>query len=364
MIVYSEKIIGFLCIVKKVVKEILTHEASLRVSRDRFYDQTGRFSYPIHIVIYHSKNVLGYFNAPFYEIGINEVLMHAKVNDLKNVIRHEIAHYLTFINHGAETSPHGFAFKECCAMFGWGEEVSKASICLEELSNAPPHEKASIFRRVQKLMALSSSSSQNEAEAAIIKSQTLLLKHNINAVHDEDDTPRIFLKRVLKQKRKSAKMDAIGKILETFFVSIVYHKVKDGIYLEILGDKVNVEIADYVASILETELEILWQNAQKTARLKGSLAKNSFFMGVAKGYHDKIESLKKEFNADTERALIVIEKKLSAAREMAYKRLSSSTSSARHSKEAALLGQKAGKNLTINPGIQSSSQTLLPKHLE
>ncbi len=362
MIVYSEKMIAFLSLVKKTVKEILATEAGLKVARDRFYDRSGRFSYPIHIVIYHSKNVLGSFDSPFYEIGINEVLMRASKTDLENVLRHEIAHYLTFIDYGSLALPHGSEFKDCCLKFGWGEDVYKASICLETI-NAPTHEKAAVFRKVQKLMALSTSSSQNEAESAMIKSQHLLLKHNIDTRHHEEDGEQAFLKRVLMQKRKTAKMDAIGKILETFFVSIVYHKAMTGIYLEVLGDKVNVEIAEYVAHVLDSELENLWQKAQETSHLRGSVAKNSFFRGVAKGYCDKIEVLKKEFSEDTTRALLVIDKKLSRARAMAYRRLSSSTSSARHSQEAGLLGQKMGKNLNIQPGIQKAPflKKLLPK---
>ena len=148
-------------------------------------------------------------------------------------------------------------------------------------------------------------------------------------------------------------MDAIGKILETFFVSIVYHKAKDGVYLEIIGEKVNIEIAEYVAKILEFELETLWKNTQG---LVGARAKNSFFMGVAKGYCDKIESLKNSYPKETEQALLVVRSKLLKAKALVYKRLSSVPSATSNCMEASLLGQKAGKNLSINPAIHQSQK--------
>jgi len=58
-------------------------------------------------------------------------------------------------------------------------------------------------------------------------------------------------------------------------VAIVYHRGEEYTTLEIIGDPVNVEIGEYVAGVLETELENLWKQAQKTARLKGATAKNS-----------------------------------------------------------------------------------------
>ena len=75
-------------------------------------------------------------------------------------------------------------------------------------------------------------------------------------------------------------MDAIAAILATFFVSIVYNRGKEFIYLEILGSPVNAEIAEYVANVLQGELDRLW----KDTPLQGAVARNSFFRGLAKGY--------------------------------------------------------------------------------
>ncbi len=116
----------------------------------------------------------------------------------------------------------------------------------------------------------------------------------------------------------------------------------------------NVEIAAYVAEILQVEFDNLWGVAQQQTALRGIVAKNSFFLGLAKGYCNKIQALKKEHTSDISKALLVIEKKLTEAKAMAYPRLSSSKSSGRHCGASSALGEKMGKQLNINPGIKSS----------
>lgn len=346
MIIYSEKIITFATEIKNIVKNILSKEARLKVAGNRFYNKRQNLSYPIHIAIYQSKSVLGYFDPSFYELGFNVCLMHSQ--KLENVIRHELAHYLTFIEWGNVAS-HGPEFKACCAKLNWGEEISKASICLEKREEAI--EESGIFRKVKKLMALGASSNKNEAEQAIIKSQQLLLKHNIEYVETSDE--KYFLKRIMKQGKKTAKMCAIGRILETFFVSIVYNRAADGTCLEILGEKANVEIAEYVAGVLDLELENLWSQVPKPAH------KNSFLFGIAKGYCQKIESLKNEYSKDVTNALISLENKLTVAKGMAYRNLSYTKSSGKYCGKSSAIGEKMGKLLNINPALSKSSDLRL-----
>lgn len=357
MIVYSQKIIRFLHDLKSTLKEVLTQEIRLKVHGDRFYDRRQVNSYPIQVVIFNQDRMLGYFDPNFYELGFNECLMHSGREQLRNVIRHELAHYLTFILHGETAQPHAPEFKAFCRQMGWGEEVYQASFHLEPGAEL---EESAIFRKVQKLMALSTSSNKNEAEQAMIKSQQLLLKHNIESRYIEgEEEEKIFLKRLLKQKRKDAKMCAIGTILSTFFVSVVFTRSGDFVYLEILGNGVNVEIAEYVANILHVELEKLWHQAKGSANLKGAIARNSFFFGLAKGYCNKIEALKREHRSDVSKSLMVIEKKLMDAKAMVYQRLSSSKSGGYYCAEASSVGEQMGRQLTINPAIKHSKSECL-----
>ncbi len=359
MIVYSQKIIQFIGEIQRAIKNVLSQEIGLKVATSRFYDRKQRASYPIHAVIFNNKGMLGYFDPNFYELGFNECLMHASKQQLHNVIRHELAHYMTYINYGETSQPHSAEFRVFCEQMGWGEEVYRASTCLESEQAVSTGYESSVLRKVQKLMALSTSSNPHEAENALLKSQELLLKHNLESKYTEsEEEEKIVLKRILKQKKENAKMRSIARILETFFVNTVYHRGKDAIYLEILGSRVNVEIAEYVAAVLQEELEKLWNTAQKHSQLKGMVAKNSFFQGIAKGYCNKVQALKREYRSEVSSALMVIEKKLMDAKEMAYPRLSTSRSSGGCCRESSLLGEKMGRQLSINPAINRSSTGL------
>jgi hypothetical protein len=351
--VYSKKIIKFIDEIKKSIKEILSKELGLRVHGDRFYDKREAFSYPIRVVIYNNKRMLGYFDPDFFELGFHELLMFSTKEQLRNIIRHELAHYLTCMSYGSAIQPHGPEFRALCMRHGWGEEVYKATTCLDDEAVIPEKEENAILRKVHKLMSLATSNNEHEAEQAMIKSQQLLLKYNIDSRYMErTDEERVFLKRILKQKKENAKMRSIARILETFFVNTIYSRSAGFIYLEIVGSEVNIEIAEYVAAYLDRELEILWEiSKQKHVGLKGAIAKNSFFLGIAKGYCNKIHSLKREYSEEVSEALMVIEKKLIDAKGMIYSRLRSSSSNGRFCRESSALGEQVGKQLKINPAI-------------
>lgn len=356
MFIYSEKIRKFINEIKNNIKHIISNEIGLKTHGDRFYNSKQTASYPIKIVIYNHKNSLGYFDSDFYELGFHECLMQTNKEQLVNIIRHELAHYMTYLEYGNTIEPHSTEFRNFCRLKGWGEEVYSATCTLETCLSNVHEDENSILRKVKKLMALAKSSNAHEAEQAMIKSQQLLLRHNIDSSSlDDDDDEKIHIRRILKQKKESAKMRAIARILTTFFVSTVYTRSEGYIYLEILGNAVNVEIAEYVAQVLETELEKLWHQAQYQANLRGMIAKNSFFLGIALGYCDKINALKKDYNTNDSQALMVIEKQLMDAQAMVYQRLTKLKSSGNHCGKSSSLGQQMGRQLNINPALGKSS---------
>jgi hypothetical protein len=357
MFIYSKSIIRFTEDIKLAAKNILSKEIGLRCLGDRFYDRRETTSYPLKIIIYNHRSMLGYFDAAFYELGFHECLMHVKKEQLYNIIRHELAHYMTFINHGYTAEPHAPEFKAFCQRMNWGESVFRASTELDLVKM--DKEESGVLRKIKKLMALSNSSHQNESEQAMIKSQQLLLKHNLESNYiDSQKEEKVFMQRIMKQKKETAKMRAIASILQTFFVSVVYNRGEGVTYLEIIGEELNLEIAEYVAEVLDIEFDRLWDTAKKNAQLKGALAKNSFFLGIAKGYCNKIKALKELCEPEVTSALIVLEKKLLDARDIVYPRLSSKVSYGGHCPQASKLGEKMGRALNINPAIQKKSAQL------
>lgn len=206
MIIFSQKIILFINELKQIAQAILREELGLKVSGERFYDRQKRISYPLKIVIYNNKSMLGYFDSEFYEMGFHERLMYTKKEQLKNLVRHELAHYMIFNQYGSTVAHHGVEFRALCQSLGWSEEVYRATTCLEGNQEGITEENA-ILRKVKKLMALANSANQNEAEQAMIKSQQLLLMNNLDAVFLKDESEeKISLKRIIRQKKENAKI--------------------------------------------------------------------------------------------------------------------------------------------------------------
>lgn len=354
MITYSKKIFRFIEEIKSNIRNIISLEIGLKLTSNGFFNLSRDTIYPLKVVIYNNQSILGYFDPNFYELGFHEKLMHAPLADLRNIIRHELAHYIAFMHYGSSIQTHGPEFRAFCQKLGWGEQVYRATTSLDE--SLPQQEESSVLRKVKKLMALSTSSNQNEAEQALIKSQQLLLRHHIDAkgiVSEQEE--QMFLKRLLKEGRLSSKMRAIARILSTFFVNVIFNRGQDGTYLEIVGSGVNVEIAEYVAHLLHTELDRLWQQAKKLhAHMTGTVARNSFFLGVAKGYCEKVGALQKQCSQEMGRALMVLENQLVEMKELVYPKLSSCRSSASYCHSSSAIGEQIGRQLQINPAVDRS----------
>lgn len=351
MLVYSQRYLHLTQVIEKHVAYILSHEVGLKVTRGRFWNKNKTYSYPLSIVIYNHKSCLGYFDAEFLELGFHSSWAYRSLEELKDVIRHELAHYLVFIEHGPGIEPHGQEFKKMCLSLNWDKNVYRAAQEVDmHLLEAKEEDK---LRKIQKLLALSSSSNSYEAEQALLKARELMIKTDLDTVGSEDEV--FFLKRVLKHKVVSAKMRAIAKICETFFVSCVFLKTKEASYLEILGQYQHVQIGEYVANYLDQELEHIYQKAkQKSPELSGSGAKNAFFLGVAKGFIEKTQQgslAEKSF----EKALVALDRQLCVAKNLAYKKLRSLHSYNKSLPAADLLGQSCGKNLSIKPALDTKS---------
>lgn len=355
MLVYSKNIVKFIGLITTTIKDILANELKVIVVKDGFFTGIHSSFCPLKVVIYNTGSKLGYFDPEFLELGFHERLMFASKEQLHSVIKHELAHYMTFLKFGGDSKPHGEHFKGFCKSVGWGEEISSASICLEDVEHSCLAASSNTFRKVQKLLALASSSNRNEAEQAMIKSRELLLKHHADSESlnfIEENEEKIYLRRVFKQKRSDAKMAAIAHILNTFFVNTVYNHCNGFTYLEIIGSFTNIEIAEYIANVLKLELDRLWLQAKKEyAHLKGLIAKNSFFWGVAKGYCNKINALKSTYSSDIGHTLMVLEKKLADAESLIYSNLTKSRSSRQYCRHSSDLGEKAGSRLHFNAAV-------------
>ena len=355
MQIYSDSIHQFLLICKKLAKQILKDEMNLSYSRSRL--KWNNYTVPLNFVVFEHDSHLGFFNHRLYQVGLNKrLLLISDTSLILDTIRHELAHLITFLNYGRSVDDHGREYRETCKNYGWDEEVFLAKT---ELKSKLPHfEKQEkkhdkLKSKITKLLSLANSDNENEARLATVKANELLIKFNLTHEEISDDEPETFLHKVLEGARVSAKSKAIYEILTTFNVQPVFNHSKGYYYLEVIGARENVELADYIASYLDRELEIIWKRTKKeNPSLKGSASKNSFFRGLAIGYKEKIEESQKEtFN---KKELIVLKKDLQKRVNSVYQKLGHSSSSrVKDDVQSSRLGKKSGKNLNIRGALSS-----------
>jgi len=365
MFLHSKTISAFISRVRSDVREIVNNEMNLKMDKSRIHYKG--ILYPLNIVVFEDNSRLGYFDSRSYELGLSKKLMYQAHDDvLKNVIRHELAHFMCYLVYGPQIL-HGEEFHSLCKSYGWGTDVygAYANIELENSkiinSMQEDNEKSEkLLARLKKLLALASSTNIHERELATLKANQLLLEHNLDlskTKSDNNDDETVYVLRVLMASRKSTKHVAIYEILKTFFVSPVFNHGRGIFYLEVIGDKSSVELAEYVAHFLDTELDVLWRETQKeNPNLKGISGKNSFFNGVAKGYVEKIQKQKSTLATGLD--LVAIEKNLQNNLRIVYPRIGHTGYSAgTHNADAHNAGKMKGSNLSIRPAINSGSSS-------
>lgn len=351
MRVYSSTLNAFTSRLKTETKEILKNEMGFSVKRSRFL--FNGYLYPFSIVAFESPDKLGYFNHDNFQIGINKNLVYlAKPEVIKNILRHELAHMVVHINHGNDIQAHGVDFRNTCKQYGWGEDVYKAYADLQKensLNSAPEFEK--ILSKVKKLLKLAQSANAHEATLATAKANELLMKYNLEHITDNDsEEEEVCVKSIYESKRSNVQMSALYEILEHFYVQPVFNRGQKKAYLEVIGTRTNVEMADYIAKFLVNEFQRLY----KRSGLKGAAAKNSFIRGIAEGFSEKIKTQKDQSPA-LKQELIRLDKVLKSQVSMVYSRMGSSSSSAsKNDLQARAMGKAAGASLSINKGVSPS----------
>ena len=273
---------------------------------------------------------------------------------IRDILRHELAHFLCYLEFGGDTSAHGDYFKTICTRYQWND-AAKASLNLDIKDDLLEGDlKAQKMKiKFQALLKLSESDNIHEAEIATLRANELLIRYNLDKVQDHDEA--IYAKVLLTSKRKSAKLICIYDIIRSFMVRPIFIYGKSLVRLEVCGRRENIELAEYVANFLENELENLW----KKSGLKGTREKNSFFRGIASGYSSKHQEMGTHLKESDQRSLMVIEKTLDLNMQQMYSRLSYSSSQSKTDAKAFGAGQKVGKSLSINPAIKNKTKSKL-----
>tara|TARA_Y100000780_G_C13696081_1_gene422922 strand:+ start:46771 stop:47820 length:1050 start_codon:yes stop_codon:yes gene_type:complete len=346
----------------------MNEEMDLPFNKTRFLWRG--FYYPLHFVLFEDPNKLGYFSPSHFQIGLHKKLMylaHDKV--IENIIRHELAHMYCSLLYGKrfhELDSHGKEFREVCARFSWGPEVFKAYSHLEFENELYRNDKDIGFERIkgkiEKLLALADSDNPHEAQAATLKANQLLLKYNLKNL-DFNEEAETCVKLVYRTKKLNSTMNALYDILQYFYVQPVFNRTGEGVGLDVVGSRLNVEMADYITKYLANEFETLWNTAKKKdPKLKGLKMKNNYILGLAQGFSTKLKQERSLQNqeASSSRDLIRLNDNLLKQVKMAFPRLSRQAASAgSFDPRARASGQKDGSQINIRPGVSQGNKGFL-----
>lgn len=352
MRIYSENIFSFIYKCEDHMKKIINAETPFRFAKSRIH--INNMMYPLKIIIFPHSGQLGFFCAESFKIGLNECLMYqAKEHVLKNIIRHELAHFFCHVLYENQDRPHGMIFKQLCLQYKWDQAVSKASMNIDMENNryVGNLDSEKLIIKIKNLLKLAESDNEHEASLATLKANQLLLKHNLKNI--KLDNSLTYVDTVYESKRYNSKMSSIYKILEHFMVRPIIVYKTNSVTIEVTGKKENIELASYLAGFLDMEFERLWFSKK---HLKGLRAKNSFFTGIALGFCEKLNLAKNSFSEEESKSLTKISNDLSLIHKKIHQGMSNFGSSRTNDHNALINGKEAGKNLNINPAIKSNKK--------
>lgn len=151
-----------------------------------------------------------------------------------------------------------------------------------------------IIEKIQKLLALSGSCNKNEAESAMAKAQELMAKHNLDMQSIDNHDSEYVREKSETYKRESVEAKYINAILaDYFFVRLVKSSRREGNYMSIVGEKANVKIAVHMRTYLTNVFKVLWKEYKKETGCPNN-SRQSFYMGLWKGFSAKMDEQRKE----------------------------------------------------------------------
>jgi hypothetical protein len=207
--------------------------------------------------------------------------------EVMETLRHEMAHqYVDEHLRPVREKPHGETFARACEQLRCDPAGASSSAAAQD---------ERVLRVLKKILSLTSSPNENEAENAVKKAQLLLLQYNIDMV--DLDRERNFSVRSLgpiKGRRASFELWMAMILHEFFFVEVLWAKTYDagrdkkGTVLQVYGTPTNLEMAAYVYEYLSQLIGRLWQQYRCDQQLKANRERQRYYAGVLEGFYHKL----------------------------------------------------------------------------
>ena len=301
-----------------------------------------------------------------------------------DVLRHETAHQICETCFpGEHEAPHGPRFQQVCQWIGARAQASGEYPTLDQVVFAEDESAegadtaaARMVVKVRKLLSLSQSANQAEAEAALLKARELQAKYATELAEAEayeqavaETMYTIGVGPVLK--RLSVDGCLIGNILQEFFHVIVVWDYQPDLerpgqnlkQLMLSGTRKDLKIASYVhdclASYMEHAVYELPTNVLgRVLTSKRSLL--SFKIGVLTGFQN---AMREQNQRPEMRALVQSDRsRLEEYRKWIYPHLRNTGSRISATDATArAAGEAAGRKFTLRHGLDKSGK--IPKQL-
>src|SRR5271165_4100986 len=161
------------------------------------------------------------------------------------------------------------------------------------------------IEKIKKLIKLSASTNEHEAELALMKAKELATEAGIDLAmdslkNDEETIKEEFIKQEFNAgKRHSVCQTVVSNILQNHFnVDLVYSGSRwRGRVIHFIGRKSEVELAIYVNQYLTAEFMRRWHKYKDSNNLN-TKERNSYLWGLYEGLSAKLNESKKKAETD------------------------------------------------------------------
>lgn len=298
---------------------------------------------------------------------------HRHHPDFLDTVRHEMAHqYVSEVVKTCNETPHGPTWRRAAKMFRADPKATAKDTLDEECAYATEKD-SRVVRRIRKLLALSDSTEENEAELAAMRAQELMQRHHIESL-SASEGKWDFRTLGKPRKRRPQWLQLISMILQNHYkVQCIWlphtdlnvpdekrAKVKKGgnraFVLEVTGTPANCEIAEHVFDFLMAEGKRRSRGYKGTQRL-------DFLIGLYLGFDAKLKEQKEEYQKTEEyqgsKALVrQCDRELEEFWRRRYPRIKTSRASKRSTfnPNARNDGRKQGRALSVNPSVSNGNQ--------
>ncbi len=273
------------------------------------------------------------------------------LDDIITVFKHELAHLIVSDVYGIHNAEdHGEAFRRACKALGIPDTARI------DLGQVRRNRQKGLLTRVEKLMALGRSANEHEAEQALAKAQELALKHNLEALEKEPEPYGVRIVGPVKKRLPSYTWRICEIVSEHYFTMYICRNCIDprgDTYrvVELYGHPDNLDTAEYVYYFLQNQGRVQWRRYRLRNRLSNNRLRLSFLDGLYVGFGEKLEAQTKRL-AETEALIWLGDPELEAFYKKRNPRVRTQTVKNQLQVEAHSDGQKVGKQLNVNPGLQ------------